>query len=245
MNRTILAAPLFALALGACAPEMVANVQIPLDHRTPVRSVNTLVDIPAIGSVQTTELGDSLVTKGNSFVYPAVRLLNKLTVTDWEPFDTDTVIAPQTLVALLEDDSYTYYYTKDKNVGYALLGRELFWKYGIRVSKASKAVEVFLTHNSDISTEVVPTPEVKETVFLNVDEVSFRQEFIYDGRVGNSVRFLYRELSNDMMRAPFNQSVQYDLSESPVIGFKGLRIEVLKATNRSIRYKVVRSFPDL
>ena len=65
---------------------------------------------------------------------------------------------------------------------------------------------------------------------------AFRQQIIYNGKVDNNIKFIYREFSNDMARAPFSQQMQYDLGESKIIGFKGARIEVVKAT-KQIDYK--------
>ena len=45
-----------------------------------------------------------------------------------------------------------------------------------------------------------------------------------------------------MARPAFNQDLQYDLNDSNIVGFKGLRIEVIKATNTSIEYKILSSF---
>ena len=36
--------------------------------------------------------------------------------------------------------------------------------------------------------------------------------------------------------------VEYDLKDSTTIGYKGALIEVLEATNQSIRYRVIRNF---
>jgi len=70
----------------------------------------------------------------------------------------------------------------------------------------------------------------------------FEQQLIYNGRVNNSLRFVYREFNNDMARSAFTQEVQYDLKESKIIGFKNVRIEVIEATNSSITYKVLKAF---
>lgn len=45
-----------------------------------------------------------------------------------------------------------------------------------------------------------------------------------------------------MARPAFNQELQYDLNESNTVGFKGLRMEIVNATNTSIEYKVLSSF---
>jgi hypothetical protein len=77
-----------------------------------------------------------------------------------------------------------------------------------------------------------------------IEDLSFKQEFIYNGKIGNSVKFIYREFKDDLARSSFNQEVQYDLNESSVVGFKGLKIEVLSATNTIIKYKVLSYFSD-
>jgi len=73
-------------------------------------------------------------------------------------------------------------------------------------------------------------------------EPNFVQELIYNGRTGNQVKFVYREFSSDMIRAAFSQEVQYDLSQSPIIGFKALRMEVISADNTQISYRLIKNF---
>ncbi|MCI2286140.1 IS982 family transposase [Colwellia sp. MSW7] len=53
----------------------------------------------------------------------------------------------------------------------------------------------------------------------------------------------YREFSNNSARPAFNNDVEYDLSSSNLIGYKGASIEVIKADNSSITYKVIKNFP--
>ena len=71
---------------------------------------------------------------------------------------------------------------------------------------------------------------------------SFQQTLIYSGRVGNKINIAYREFSNNLARPAFNNNVEYDLSESRVIGYKGAELEVLEATNQAIKFKVIRNF---
>ena len=75
-----------------------------------------------------------------------------------------------------------------------------------------------------------------------VQETSFKQKFIYNGRVDNAVKFIYREFDEGVNRSTFQQDLQYDLSESNIIGFKELRLEVIEATNQNITYKVLNNF---
>ncbi len=72
---------------------------------------------------------------------------------------------------------------------------------------------------------------------------SFQQTLIYSGRVGNKINIGYREFSNNTARPAFNNDVEYDLSSSDVIGYKGALIKVIKANNSSITYELIRNFP--
>lgn len=69
-----------------------------------------------------------------------------------------------------------------------------------------------------------------------------KQEFVYNGKSGNTLKFTYREFINDMARPAFTQELQYDLTEGNIVGFKGLRIEVVKTSNIDIEYKIISSF---
>ncbi len=42
-----------------------------------------------------------------------------------------------------------------------------------------------------------------------------------------------------MARPAFNNNVEYDLSESPIIGYKGAKLEVIEANNQFIKYRVI------
>jgi hypothetical protein len=82
----------------------------------------------------------------------------------------------------------------------------------------------------------------KTTVADQLLPGSFRQELIYNGRTGETVKFLYREIKDSYLRAPFTQEVTYDLKEGDVIGFKGARLKVIKATNTKIKYSITKTF---
>lgn len=71
---------------------------------------------------------------------------------------------------------------------------------------------------------------------------SFQQTLIYNGRVGNKINVGYREFSNDLARPAFSNNVEYDLSESKEIGYKGALLSIVEATNQFIKYKVIRNF---
>lgn len=71
---------------------------------------------------------------------------------------------------------------------------------------------------------------------------SFQQTLIYSGRVGNKINIGYREFSGSVARPAFNNDVEYDLDASKIIGYMGAQIEVIRATNQDIEYRVIKNF---
>ena len=84
--------------------------------------------------------------------------------------------------------------------------------------------------------------DYEKIVIENTAGYYFKQEFIFNGRVNNSLKFIYREFSGETARPSFTQEVQYDLNQSNIIGFKDLSIEILNATNQEMEYKVITPF---
>lgn len=73
---------------------------------------------------------------------------------------------------------------------------------------------------------------------------SFVYTVLYQGKTGNKIKVSFREFVDDIARPSFTQDIEYELEKdgAAVIGFKGLRMEVLKATNLDIKYKVTKDY---
>lgn len=84
--------------------------------------------------------------------------------------------------------------------------------------------------------------QLSQTTRSAVAKNSYQQTLLYSGRIGDKINISYREFSNDMARPAFNNDVEYDLSASDVIGYKGASIQVMQADNSSITYRVLRNF---
>lgn len=82
--------------------------------------------------------------------------------------------------------------------------------------------------------------KIKEVTTENKN--SFQQTLIYNGKIGNKINIGYREFSGDFARPAFTNNVEYDLSESKQIVYKGALIDVINASNQSITYKVIKNF---
>ncbi|MCC4798793.1 hypothetical protein [Enterovibrio norvegicus] len=71
---------------------------------------------------------------------------------------------------------------------------------------------------------------------------SFQQRLIYNGSFGDKINISYREFSDSQARDAFTNNVEYDMSKSRVINYKGAQIEVIDFDNSSITYKVLKHF---
>ena len=92
-----------------------------------------------------------------------------------------------------------------------------------------------------LSNKVKYTLVSKAPVF---DQDSFKYEALYQGKIGNKIKISFREFKDNMARPAFTQDIEYELNKNAttVIGFKGLRIKVLKATNLDITYKIIHDY---
>lgn len=119
------------------------------------------------------------------------------------------------------------------------------WKYdgGIMIHRFRNKRRIFTSEGDLIlRRKKVKIPAINFHDVILPGKVKFKQEFIYSGRSGNTLKFMYREFIDDMARAAFYQEAQYDLNEGNIIGFRSLKIEVIKASNSSIEYKVISHF---
>jgi len=67
----------------------------------------------------------------------------------------------------------------------------------------------------------------------------FRKELLYSGGSGSTIEVSYREFRGGLAAPAFFQSLKYDLSQSRVIRFQRFTIEVIRADNQTITYKIV------
>lgn len=219
------------------------------------------VDIPPLRTEQTVELGGTVASKGMFYTYPGIYLKNTVHAGDgfWKQKLT---LQPQLLMAKIEDDQWTYY-EGDHVVEY-IMGSTHPVHGGLRISRlaANKAASSAIDNQAPAPDMANPTfrryeifargqymvpntTPIFDPVEVNAgDQSAYMQNFLYSGRSGDTVKFLYKQFSNSMPGASFTQNIQYDLKESHVISFRGLKIEILEATNDKLKYKVITTFPD-
>ena len=183
----------------------------------------------------TKEIGSPLITKGDFLQQKSIKILNI------EPFKISMVQFPYTngdkLPLSGENKLYYFYYDVNKQLNNT-------YQIGIAENKKTGTFQPFVnSFSGGFNIKNVNNFEYEIIMTTPGDcDSCFKQEFIYNGRVNNDLKFVYREYVDNLARSSFNQELQYDINESNIVGFKGLRIEVLKTTNTSITYRILQSF---
>jgi len=186
---------------------------------------------PELNVISNSEIGITLVSKEKGQNFNAIKITKEFKTK--QGYLIKTIEAGEVFI----NDTYTEKYD--------LYSSPSEITFGIAIPKNG---EYPMTYTTNISETGISFKQPKERIEYTETSVPikrkdyFKQEFIYNGRVGNALKFIYREYVEDHARPAFTQDLQYDLSESKIIGFRGLRIEIIDATNTKIEYKVSNYF---
>lgn len=194
---------------------------------TPVISTPTVINTPEIGETVTAQIGDHLLQKGEVV---EEEVLNVRSLVDGAFYDILPGSYPQ-LGYIGPDKLYS-----GSGVIKAALA-DPFVGISARPEEPGR-VCVVTGFGARVCYEAVADTSMR----ASSRDASFQQTLVYNGRVGNRINVGYREFSNSLARPAFNNNVEYDLSISQTIGYKGALIEVIKADNASITYRVLSTF---
>jgi len=223
---------------------------------SPIRAVDqTLrsnVDYPNVGEKVTKGLGERLVAKGVRTTGEAIEITE---VTQFNKADGESSV--MTCAVTVQPGSVFkrgVYETESRrgdcygpvNYQSTLADGSVNWNCPGRMGVGDICVDssgnyfiAFLNVQFELKQDFNHIKKVNKVVER---QENFIQEFIYNGRIGDYLKFIYREFSDNMARPAFTQEVQYDLAASHIIGFKGLRLEVIEASNTEITYKLISNF---
>jgi len=188
-------------------------------------------DFPELDTIATAELGDTMVSHLYSATSPSYKLLKSWSTA---AYGGHVLAVGHVLRPRYEDKKYEGFF----ELGLCRLKESGAWCIGQNAFGTCNA----LTCGPNFMGPKEGDLDVVRADYVDVTQPNLQQELIYNGKVGNSVKFLYRELSQNMMRDAFSQDIQYDLSEGNEIGFKGVRLQIIEATNRKIKFKVSAHF---
>ncbi len=205
----------------------------------------SVVNFPDIGIEKSVELGVSIISKARVKVFSAIVLKDS---------DSDKPNPPGTtkifsgILGLYKTNQDGKFY-RDRKAVYVLFGQNILADdAGIFVpNDKSKPAVIYHYRIGGVfgmgkgytfgSKPIIVPEESMEQEWL---QDSFKSELVYSGISKNVITFLYREFINDHARPAFTQELKYDLGEGAIIGYKGARFEVIKATNMELQYKVIK-----
>lgn len=189
---------------------------------------------PAIGSVNTVYIGESMLRQGTAAEHEAIQLLGELKIGMM-----GYTLMPGQYIKHGQDADAEYYVPGGNQPGQVIKTALADpWK-SIMVKKGRPSVCVVSAFNTAMCNDNAQFRRIK---VATSESNSFQQTLLYNGVVGNKINIGYREFSSNLARPAFNNDVEYDLSSSSIIGYKGARLEVLRATNEYIQYRVLQNF---
>jgi len=217
------------------------------NYMQPVLDMKTY-NFPSIDSKTTKSIGDTLVDLAYRKVGPGL-ILNEIVTEEWFhgiPPTMGAKIYPGKAFISAQDSGNTCYGLFRGIMTDVTLSIDYNSPMHICVKKKYLPGETKLywisTGGLSTARDFKASHKLVSDMRAPLQENSFKQEFIYNGKIGNQAKFIYREFEDDVNRSTFQQDLIYDLAEDSVVGFKEMRLEVIKATNQSITYRVLKNF---
>lgn len=201
------------------------------NYTADVRDIST----PQVGETITVYIGEHMLTQGKMITTDAVQINTENKV--YAAFR----VLPGLYVKSGEDVSYIYYKVDNSVKGAGSLPAILpgMPAHTLSISKKENKFCIIGYDNVNRCSKNLNYATTK----VNIPKSdTFQQTLIYSGKIGNKINIGYREFSNDVARPAFNNDVEYDLSESKQIGYKGALLEILEANNQFIKFKLLKSF---
>ncbi|MBX4133448.1 hypothetical protein JMI89_07375 [Frischella sp. Ac48] len=194
------------------------------------------ISYPALNVVTKTFIGDDMVRQGTVASRDVIYFPQTTVVSRGVDFTIHAGEYPK----VGEDQKCLFFGLNELNSG-VTVGKSTFADIpvGIRISKKDNDLCIVTVSGGSIcKSDASFSYQKKNVTYQN----AFQQILIYNGKVGNKINIGYKEFNNDFARPAFSNNVEYDLSESKVIRYKGVELEIIKATNQFIEYKVYSNF---
>lgn len=195
----------------------------------------TIIRMPALHAIKTVEIGENIYQKINQYTYNTFEVIlikpENTSDSDWKKHSKEPNGG---FLSKWTAANHNTICDKDKKRCFVDVDKTNVLMYEIIPSGDNGTINM-LSH--PLEYKIIPTPPT-----YDVD--SFKYEALYQGRIDNKIKISFREFKDDMARPAFTQDIDYELNKSgdTIVGFKGLRIKILKATNMDITYSVIQDY---
>lgn len=194
----------------------------------------TNLSFPEVGSVSVARVGDKMLSQGKYVESDAIRVLEQ------EQIKLAYTVFPGYFLKQGENSKGIYYkITTGAGAGRIEKSALADTHKLVMVDKSDNEFCVVTWIDTYSCDDEVKYQRTREEV---VTPDSFQQTLIYNGKVGDKINIGYREFSAQRARDAFRNEVEYDLAESDTIGYQGAQLEIIEATNQSIKYRVISNF---
>lgn len=218
-----------------------------------VKPVRQGYNTEKLNTVLTKEIGEPLCVKGDQEVFDGLKITKVTDRQYWQDASYSYNVGDIFPLMAATKQYKLYFHPSSISESKSYYNGNIYTTlsfYGVAQStENTERVQPFIRQTTGALGGVLTKPakdfEAEPAKYINLNcENCFKKEIVFTGKTGNSIKFLYREYIENLARPAFTQELQYDLSESNVIGFKGMRIEVIKATNTNIEYKILSDFTN-
>lgn len=215
---------LFIVILSGCAAP-----------RANYAPMSQAISEPPLNSINTISIGDIMVRQGEYTEHDAIFVSHPINAGAY-------TIQPGNYLKTGEESGAEFYYPGGSEPG--RVDKSMFadnWSSVIIKNHGSPQICVLTVYGTSITT-CNDGSNFQRRKVSSLQRDSFQQTLIYSGKIGNKVNVAYREFSNSLARPAFNNNVEYDISESKIVGYKGAQFEIIEATNQHIKFRLIKNF---
>jgi hypothetical protein len=217
----------------------------PTQYATPIPHVSNYFVTrrgfrPSIGYINTAFVGDVIYQEFDSEVPVAAKIPAQVMV----PFMGSTIRLPADSwipgVPITGEDQFCTQFNAYYEVNSHAMDVACFLDMNLRgVFEWARAPKIHGVRWHRVQPVAYELHEItEEGRMLNT---GLRTELVYQGMANNVLNVAYREYVDNLIRPGFTQQMQYTLlaNDSTVIRFKNIELEVLRADNNSVEYRIV------
>lgn len=185
-------------------------------------------DFPALNTETTVYLGEEMLIQGTQLTGKSIYVR--------QPVDGVCYDINSGKYRLVGMDDKNYYLSHEDSVSIAALCDPIQGLYVPRNDQNKVCVITIFGASSCYNADT----EMQTYNIISPDHI--QRTLIFSGKTGNKVEFMYAERSG--LQTMMTHNVSYDISQNPIIGYRGARIQIISCTNESITYIVLNNFPD-
>lgn len=236
MKTKLLSITIFVVLLSGCTTAVV-NYQ----------PESTSVSEPVLNTVVEKNIGDELIKYGKYMEQDGIRVTTAIPldvrIDGGRSIGVPYVIHPGNFYKIGEDKNADYYRIGGGGDGFGFVERGTF-------SDPAESLMVNRNGNIICIITIYSYYVCKDSATVGVEKIkqktvapnSVLQALVYNGKSNNKIKIGYREYAGDTTRSSSSNDVEYDVSNSLKISYKGAVLEVLEVKDQTIKYRVLSNF---